>query len=137
MVFEDDRPRVSVGGIDFKHGQPDVSVSAGARYVEHEVIGDTVVRQKIGESPDQITINGACTDYEASQIDDLVHEKEVTVISNRWEGIAQVDSTSTNPLSEGGAIAGGDWTHTYTIDLTGIEEQAEIIPYETLIGQIL
>lgn len=137
MAFEDERPEVSVGGINFKHSQPDVSVSSGARYVEHEVIGDTVVRQKIGESPDEITITGVCTVDEASQIDDLIYEKEVTVISNRWEGIAQVDSTNTDPLSEGGAIAGGDWTHSYTIDLTGIEEQAEIVPYETLIGKIL
>lgn len=137
MAFEDERPEVQVGDVYFKYNQPNVSVSTSARYVEHEVIGDTVVRQKIGESPDEISIEGICTEGEVGLIDDLIYEEEVTVVSNRWEGVAQVTSTSTNPLDDGGAIdPDGQWTHTFTIELVGIQEQAELLPYELMLGEI-
>lgn len=135
MAFEDERPRVQIGNVLFKYTQPNVSVNTSARYVEHDVIGDTVVRQKIGESPDEISVEGVCTAGEASMIDDLVHETEVTFISNRWEGVAQVASTSTSPLDDGGALdPDGEWTHEFTAELVGVEEQTELIPYEMLLG---
>lgn len=118
MVFEDDRPGVRIGDLALSYRQPDVSVSTSARYTDIEVLGDTTVRQKLGTSPDEISINGICTQEEANQIDNLVHQDQVYVISSRWDGDAQVDSTNTDPLAEGGAIADGEWTHTFTIDLT-------------------
>lgn len=122
MAFSDDnRPGVSVGPVSFTHSQPNVSVQTSGRYVTHDVIGNTTVRQKIGTSPDEISIEGVCTGPEANQIDKLVNTKEVEVVSNRWEGTAQVASASTRPLADGGAIdTSGEWTHRFTIELVEV-----------------
>lgn len=130
MAFEDDRPSVVVGGIALKHTQPDVSVSTSARHKDIEVLGDTTIRQKLGTSPDEISISGICTQDEANQIDQLVFEETVTVISSRWDGEAQVTSTNTDPLAEGGAISDGEWTHTFTIELTGVPDSIDIVRFD-------
>lgn len=138
MAFEDERPQVRVGNISFKYSQPNVSVSSKARYVEHEVIGDTVVRQKMGNSPDNISIDGVCTAEEANQIDQLTFEEEVTVVSNRWEGVAQVASTNTDPFDDGGAIdPDGEWTHNFSIELVGVPDKTNLTPWEDLLGNIV
>lgn len=123
--FRDDRPFVSIGDVDLKYEQPNISVSTSARFATHDVIGNVTVRQKLGEDPDEISIEGVCTHDEANQIDGLKNSETVDVVSNRWSGQAQVASTNTRPIAEGGGKDLDDeWLHRFTVELVGVREDA-------------
>lgn len=123
MVYEDERPDASVGNVAFKYEQPSVSVDTSARYASHKVIGDTTVRQKIGEEADEISVEGVCTESEANDVDALTDEESVEVVSNRWNGEAHVASTSTRPITDGGGKdIDGDFIYRYTIELVEVTD---------------
>lgn len=124
MAFKDKRPDVHINDMDgnplvkFKFKQPSISVDTSARYATHDVIGDTTVRQKMGDSPDEISMEGHCTEWEANDVDRLPMSDKVEVISSRWEGICQVASTSTSPITDGGGQdKDEEWVHDFTIEL--------------------
>lgn len=126
MVHPDDRPStvLNVSGgprISFHWDQPKVSVDTGARYVDHQTIGDKTVRQFLGKDPDKIEIRGSCTLPEANAIDDIVNGQSATLISHRWSGKAQVDSTSTDPAGQWRKDIPEEWIYTYVINLTAVD----------------
>lgn len=107
--------------VHLEYAQPDVSVDTSARYVNHEVIGDITVRQKLGEDPANISIDGLCTKEEANKIDQLTEFPYIELVSNRWSGFAQVASTTTSPHSPGGSQdKDGRWLHTFSIELSEV-----------------
>ena len=111
--------------IDFSpYDNPNINVTSGARFAVHEVIGGTTVRQKIGEEPTEITIQGVCTENVSVQIDLLRRALLVTLLSDRTpNGIrAQVASATTEPLEDGGAadMNRGDFLYEFTINLVEI-----------------
>jgi len=109
--------------LELDYSQPNIAVDTSARYVTHDVVGDVTVRQKLGESPDEISVDGHCTEEEADKIDQLKDYPYIEFISNRWIGFAQVASTNTSPHSEGGTQRGdGSWIHTFTIELVEVTE---------------
>jgi len=91
--------------IQFTHEQPDIIVDSSSRFVEHEILGGTTVRQKVGENPDQVEISGVCIQSEANDIDKLKKTNFVELISHRRNlDSAQVVDTNTEPFEPGGAI---------------------------------
>lgn len=131
--FQDDRPDVRfnlVGGdvdgvefVGFKYKQPSVSVQTSANFATHDVFGDTTVRQKLGEKPDEISVDGICTADEANYVDNLVYEEVVELVSNRWSGVVHVASTSTDPIADGGGQdLDSEWIYSFTIECVEITE---------------
>ena len=116
--------------ITFEYEQPNVSVDTNARFIEHEVIGGMTVRQKVGEEPMEINVDGICTRGEARLIDNLYEETTVEFNSYRTGVvIAQVVSTSTDPYDDGGAVAvfdnededsSSDTIYTFSISLVEV-----------------
>jgi len=132
-TFQDNRPDVKfkhVGGdqdgqkvAGFKYKKPSISVKTQANFAEHDVFGDVTVRQKLGEKPDEISVEGICTAEEANDVDELVYHEVVELVSNRWSGVVHVASTSTNPISEGGGMdLDSDWIYSFTIECVEITE---------------
>lgn len=134
-TFEDTRPSVlfrnitasenTDGGpeeLELKYDQPNIAVDTSARYQDHDILGDVTVRQKKGEDPVEITVDGVCTVEEANMIDGLRFEDTITLLSHRIEQVCQVGSTSTQPRDDGGEIdMDGEFTHTFSISLIGVE----------------
>lgn len=132
--FVDNRPDVkfnAVGGkydgeafVEFKYKQPSVSVSTSANFSEHDVFGDVTVRQKLGEKPDEISVEGMCTAEEANFVDQLIYQEIVELVSHRWSGVVHVASTSTDPITDGGGQdLEGDWLYSFTVECVEITEQ--------------
>lgn len=132
-AWSDERPSVELllpdSGttvVSFEYSQPNISVSKSIRYAEHKVIGGTTVRQRLGEDLPEITIEGVCTVSEANSIDRMSGMRTVEVVSNRWEGEAEVASTSTRPITDGGARDyDRNWLHRFTIELIGATETSQ------------
>lgn len=124
-VTSDDDVQLPFNEIHFEpYDNPNISVTSGARFAVHEVIGGTTVRQKIGEEPTEVTVQGVCTERVAVQIDQLRRAFLVTLLSDRTpNGIrAQVASASTEPLHDGGAAdaSDGDFLYEFSINLVEI-----------------
>jgi len=113
----DNRPSPRVGPVEFSvyggRTQPFVDVDTENRYETLEPIGTDPVRQFLGPKLDEITIVGDCSPDEADQVDDL--EGEVEVRTARWNGVATVDSTSTQAQQK---KLEGEWIYKYNIKLT-------------------
>lgn len=93
--------------IDFEYaGNPNIAIDTGGRFVKHEIIGGPVVRQKVGEEPDQYSIDGVCYQDTAKQIDALKDARFGKIASERIPGRrgqpVQFASASTEPIAEGG-----------------------------------
>lgn len=116
--------------IDFSpYDNPNIAIDSSARFSVHEIIGGTTVRQKIGEDPTEVEISGVCTEDVATRVDELRKAKLVTLLSDRVpDGLrCQVASTSTDPLSDGGAadMNEGDFLYEYNINLVSIDESVQ------------
>jgi hypothetical protein len=114
--------------IELTFPQPNISVDTSIRTVEHEIIGSETVVQKIGEDSDEIDIEGICTHDEAKSIDSLSSSDYIYIRSYRREDYMVLDSTSTSPISDGGAVIGTtndgkefEWSHEFTISGKQIE----------------
>jgi hypothetical protein len=104
------------------YDQPNVSVSTTNRFVEHETIDGPVIRQKIGRGQKTISLEGVCTTPEATLLDNFINEDQIFVKSHRYEGEVTIESVSTNPLEDGGAInLEGNFTHEFGLELIEIE----------------
>lgn len=119
--------------IELTFPQPNVSKDTSIRTVEHEVIGDKTVVQKVGEEADEIDVEGICTRDESKDIDKLATDDVLYLRSHRHEGYMILDSTSTSPIADGGGIIGTtsdgkkfEWTHEFTISGMGIERPKRI-----------
>jgi hypothetical protein len=126
-------PRASSGPkivID-EYPNPTVSIDGAGRFAKHEIIGGATVRQKIGEDPLNISVNGVCEEKTANKIDALRDAKVGRMYSTRLPGstdsegdddggsmLVQFGSTSTEPITDGGAadFKTGELLYTYSIN---------------------
>lgn len=129
IEWEDDGPNIDPR-IDFEYGAPGISVDGSGRFVKHEIIGGTTVRQKIGEDPLEVDISGVCKQEKAKKLDNLRDAKYGTIHSVRLPGDSldvQFASISTSPLDDAGAVAlddgreGVEADFLYTFDLSTVE----------------
>jgi hypothetical protein len=105
---------------------PTVSIDTAGRFAKHEIIGGATVRQKIGEDPINLSINGVCKRRTANQIDSLRDAKNGKIISDRLPGNSdgirvQFGSTSTQPMTDGGSADISDGRYLYTFNINAIE----------------
>lgn len=124
-IQTDESVELAFDEIDFSpYDNPNISVDSSARFSVHEIIGGTTVRQKIGEEPTEVNIEGVCTEEVAVQIDQLRRAFVVTLLSDRIpNGIrAQVASASTEPLEDGGAanMDRGEFLYEFNINLVEV-----------------
>lgn len=123
-IVEDDTGITIPDRITFSpYDSPDISVDVSGRFATHEIIGGVVVRQKIGESPINISVKGVCDEQTAKEIDQLRNAKEANFISERISMKVQIGSASSSPLESGGAVDmnTGRVLYSYNLNLIGIE----------------
>jgi hypothetical protein len=113
-------PNISFG----KYTNPTIAIDTSGRFAKHEIIGGTTVRQKIGEDPINVSINGVCKPQTAQNIDKLRNATSGKIFSDRLPGgslVVQFGSTSTEPLDDGGAADIEDGQFLYTFQMNCIE----------------
>jgi hypothetical protein len=111
----------------FEYKAPAISVDTAGRFVKHDIIGGSTVRQKIGEDPIEVSIKGVCREPVARRLDQLRNAKYGTILSKRLPDESlrvQFASTTTSPLDDGGAVAltddDGEFLYTYTLSTVEI-----------------
>lgn len=114
--------------IDFEpYGNPAVAVDTSARFAVHEILGGTTLRQKLGEDPREISIQGVCTEDVAQQINQLRRAKLASLNAEAIGEVirCQVASTSVDPMEPGGAadMDGGDFLYSYSINLVEVNRR--------------
>jgi hypothetical protein len=119
----DDGSILTVDEVVFEYENPTVAIDGAGRFTKHQIIGGKTVRQKTGEDPLNVSINGVCVQSTANKIDTLRDARHGTINSERLpngEGSLRVQfgSTSTEPLTDGGAakLTSGELLYTYTIN---------------------
>lgn len=126
-VFTDAERTNSGYKISFNdYPNPTVSIDTSGRFAKHEIIGGSTVRQKIGEDPINLSISGVCKRRTANQIDALRDAKNGKIISDRLPGSndglrVQFGSTSTEPMTDGGAADMTDGRYLYSFQINAIE----------------
>jgi len=110
----------------FEYSNPKISIDGAGRFVKHEIIGGATVRQKVGEDPINISINGVCKRTKANQIDSLRDAKSGKIYSDRLPGDndsfrVQFGSTMTEPIDDGGAADITDGKYLYSFQINCIE----------------
>lgn len=112
-----------LNSIVFEYEAPAIAVDTSGRFVTHEIIGGSTVRQKVGEDPVEVTIDGVCKESTAKRLDNLRNAKYGTIISNRLANESlrvHFASTSTTPLEDSGAVGltddSGEFLYTYTLN---------------------
>lgn len=122
VEYEEDAEEPLADPIVFRYTAPNISVDTAGRFATHEIIGGSTVRQKIGEDPIEVQIEGICKELAAKKIDGLRDAKFGTIFSNRLAG-GSLDvhfaSATTAPMEDGGAVAmtdpSGEFLYTYTL----------------------
>lgn len=112
--------------IQFDHSAPAIGIDTGGRFVKHEIVGGPVVRQRVGAEPIEVSITGVCKEPTAKELDRLRTVDYGTIYSNRLPNESldvHFVSTSTQPLSDGGAVElkDDDAEFLYTYDLECVE----------------
>ena len=124
IEYEDDAEE-GANPIEFRYAAPSVAVDTSGRFVTHEIIGGSTVRQKVGEEPIEVSVKGVCTEDTAVDIDGLRDAKNGTIYSDRLRGGSldvQFASASTSPLEDGGAVSlSDDDKFLYTFQLECVE----------------
>jgi hypothetical protein len=122
IEYEPDSVGEQPDPIEFVYNAPNITVDTSGRFAVHEIIGGTTVRQKIGEDPVEVSIDGVCREDTARQLDGLRNAKFATIVSNRLTGgqlQVQFAGVSTSPLEDGGAVAisddSGQFLYSFTI----------------------
>lgn len=126
IEWEDDAMGVGDTSIEFEYSAPNVSVDSAGRFAVHDIIGGTTVRQKVGEEPVEVDINGVCREETARELDSLRNAKYGAIFSKRLVGgsmAVQFASISTSPLEDGGAVAisDEDGSFLYEFDIAAVE----------------
>lgn len=123
-VFAGPNGGVSTSSISFDYARPAVSVDTKARFVTHDIIGGMTVRQKIGEEPIELSINGVCVEQTALKISTLKDAKRATILTPQVPGSSiqvQFASTSVTPFDDGGAGRITDGEILYNFDIKALE----------------
>lgn len=128
IEYEDDAQlgKNPIDGLSYK--RPSISVDTSGRFAKHEIIGGSTVRQKIGEDPIEVSINGVCIEQRAQAFDGLRDAKYGTIKSKRLLNDTldvHFASVSTSPLEDGGAVSffgredgadEGDFLYTFSLE---------------------
>ena len=125
-VFREDERGDTGYQIRFDYPNPTVSIDTAGRFAKHEIIGGSTVRQKIGEDPINVSVNGVCKRRTANQIDSLRDAKSGQIFSDRLPGSndslrVQFGSTSTEPMTDGGSADITDGRYLYSFQINVIE----------------
>lgn len=111
--------------IKLEYARPSIGIDNKGRFVTHEIIGGTTVRQKIGEEPREMSITGVIkSDKQAKNLDKLRDAKSAKVSSNRLPGKTmkcQIPSVSTSPISDGGGVMIEDGKFLYNFKMKLVE----------------
>lgn len=126
IEYEDDAAGEQLDPITFEYTAPNISVDAAGRFISHEIIGGATVRQKIGEDPVEVQIEGICKEPTARALDGLRDAEFGKIYSSRLVGgelVVHFASVSTAPLEDGGAVAVADTSgeFLYQFDLSCVE----------------
>lgn len=108
---------------------PMVDTSSNSRTVKHEPIGEPTVVDHMGDSAQEITVQGHCYRDEANQIDNLTEDGRIIIITDRWRGTAIVDQAETSATGAGGGHRNGveqNRLFDYRLNLLEIEGRAPI-----------
>jgi hypothetical protein len=129
IEYEKDASRTTNPINNFSYGRPSIGVDTAGRFAKHEIVGGSTVRQKIGEDPIEVSINGVCVEERAKDLDGLRDAKFGTIKSKRLPGETldcHFASVSTSPLEDGGAASffgrddgkaeQGDFLYTFTLE---------------------
>lgn len=133
IEFEDDaRFRSGESIVMDEYPNPTVAIDGSGRFAKHEIIGGATVRQKIGEDPLNISVSGVCEQRNANKIDALRDARTGKMFSSRFPGstdsdgtnegggslLVQFGSTSTEPITDGGAadFKTGNLLYSYSIN---------------------
>lgn len=125
IEYEDDATGPKPDPITFEYAAPNISVDTAGRFATHKIVGGSTVRQKIGEDPIEVSIEGVVREPVARQLDGLRDAEFGAIFSNRLVG-GSLDvhfaSASTSPL-DGGAVAVSDdqGNFLYEFDLACVE----------------
>jgi len=123
IEYEDDATETP-DPIELEYTAPSIAVDTAGRFATHKIVGGSTVRQKIGEEPIEVTVDGVIKEPTARQMDNLRDAEFGTIYSERLPGGSlQVHfaSTSTSPLEDGGAVAISDDQFLYTFTLSCVE----------------
>lgn len=124
ITYEEDAEQTT-DPIEFKYPAPNISVDTAGRFATHKIIGGSTVRQKIGEEPIEVSVEGVCEEPTARALDGLRDAEFGTIYSKRLVGgslTVHFASVSTSPLEDGGAAAlSGDGEFLYSFDLACVE----------------
>lgn len=121
-----DRVQARFGPLIFppEYSDPSVEVDTEAETVEKTTLNDNVIVQTMGRRPDQIRVSGVLPEEMLPTLDSLVESGEITVRTERWEGIAVVQSTSTTFMRA--KDKEHRWLYEVQISLLEVEEGAEV-----------
>lgn len=115
------------GSIQFEYPNPAIGIDTGGNFVEHDIIGGATVRQRIGDQPLQISINGVAKEETVSKLELLRNALSATLFSNRFPQdsvTVHVISVSTDPLDDGGAadLRSGEFLYQFSLECVEISE---------------
>lgn len=120
------RERISakVGPLEFHpdFSDPIVDISYEARTATHETINGDNIIQVMGKQPPEISIEGVIYDSQLEHADALIREEqEIPVLSERWTGMAVVETVET-PYRREADPETGEWIHDINIDLLAVRD---------------
>jgi hypothetical protein len=110
--------------IEFEYNNPAIGIDTGANFVVHEIIGGATVRQRISDSPLEVSVSGVVRAPTAKKIAKLRNAKYGTIYSSQFTSdslTVHFASVSTSPMEDGGAVHIGDDELLYTFDLECVE----------------
>lgn len=130
--WEDDAPFSEAQIVLDEYPNPTISIDSAGRFAKHEIIGGSIVRQKIGEEPINLSIDGVCDGRDANKIDALRDARSGKIFSTRLPGSTdtegsnengssmrvQFGSTSTEPITDGGGadLTTGELLYSFNIN---------------------
>lgn len=120
------RAQARIGPLSFppEYSDPAVEIDTESRTVEHETMDDNVIIQTLGRRPHQIRISGVLPEDMLPTLDSLVEQGEMTVRTERWEGVAVARSTSTTFMRA--KDKDNRWLYEVQITLLEIEQETEL-----------
>lgn len=124
ITYEDDASGSTPSNITFEFDNAMLALDMSGRFTKHEIIGGSTVRQKIGEDPINVSIDGVCFEETGTELIQLRDAKRGIIYSNQLPNGAlevQFASASVTPLDEGGAVDLTEGRFLYEFSLNCIE----------------
>lgn len=140
IVYEDDVRGDAPTNIEFEFNNASMGIDMSGRFAKHEIIGGSTVRQKIGEDPINVSVEGVCFEATSKDIIRLRDAKHGTIYSTQLPGGSlevQFASASVDPMEEGGAVdlSEGQFLYSFSLNcievLTGDTPSADVVEEDT------